>query len=122
MQMLESAEIQPAIAGGPPIDRAHLARYTLGDPALEREVLELFRQQLVRTLPQLAASTSETEWRFVAHTLKGSGRAVGAWRLSAAAAAAEAAFSHGEGGRGDVVRAVEEAAREVIDHLEADRR
>ncbi|MEW5964667.1 MAG: Hpt domain-containing protein [Pseudomonadota bacterium] len=107
---------------GPPIDRAHLARYTLGDTALEREVLDLFREQLVRTLPQLTASASEKDWRLVAHTLKGSGRAVGAWRLSAAAAAAEAAFEHGAGARGDLVRAVEEAAREVIDHLEAARR
>lgn len=119
MRTYESTEVQLGNAGRLPIDRAHLARFTLGDKALEREVLELFREQLQRTLPQLSPSATEKDWRFVAHTLKGSGRAVGAWGLSAAAAAAEAGFDLGAGARADLARAVEAAAREVIDHLDA---
>lgn len=122
MRLLESTEVQPEGLARRPIDRAHLARFTLGDKALEREVLELFREQLMRTLPQLSATATEKDWRFVAHTLKGSGRAVGAWDLSAAAAAAEAGFEQGAGVRADLVRAVESAAREVIDHLDSTRR
>lgn len=122
MRLLESTEIQPESAARRPIDRAHLARFTLGDEALEREVLELFREQLLRTLPQLSRCASEKDWRFLAHALKGSGRAVGAWELSAAAAAAEAGFEQGAGARADLVRAVETAARAVIDHLDATRR
>lgn len=68
-----------------PVDMAHLARYTLGDAALEREVLELFCTQSVSYLEQLRAATSHKEWCDAAHSLKGSARAVGAWRMARAA-------------------------------------
>ena len=68
-----------------PVDMAHLARYTLGDAALEREVFELFCTQSVSYLDQLRAATSHKAWYQAAHALKGSARAVGAWRLARAA-------------------------------------
>lgn len=106
-------------SGPGPIDSAHLRRYTLGEPNLEREVLQLFCEQLLRTLPLLDAAASDKDWRMVAHTLKGSGRAVGAWRLAAAAAAAEQVADQAAERRAGAVRDVEAAAREVLEHLGA---
>ena len=66
-----------------PIDWAHLTRMTLGDVSLEREVLAMFAGQsagLVRALAGLPANAAT-----LAHTLKGSSRAVGAVRVSEAA-------------------------------------
>ena len=72
-----------------PVDLAHLARFTLGDTALEREVLELFCKQSLLYLEQLHAATSHKEWCDAAHSLKGSARAVGAWRMARAAECVE---------------------------------
>lgn len=77
------------------IDYAHLRRYTFGDVALEREVLGLFIMQLPVTIAALQHGESETDRRRAAHTLKGSARAVGAWRIAALAEAAEHVLSKG---------------------------
>ena len=71
------------------VDIKHLRRYTLGDTALEQEVLELFLGQLPQTIASLSGATTEKEWRVAAHTLKGSGRAIGAWRIARLAEHAE---------------------------------
>lgn len=71
------------------IDHAHLRRYTMGDQQLEQEVLELFAGELPRTLRALIAARTEQEWKIAIHTLKGSARAVGAWRVAAAAGTVE---------------------------------
>ncbi len=87
---------EPLAATGPrktpsqPVDLTHLARYTLGERALEREVLELFCTQSVLYLEQLKAALSDKAWKEAAHSLKGSARAVGAWRAAQAAERAEA--------------------------------
>ncbi|MBN9246850.1 MAG: Hpt domain-containing protein, partial [Hyphomicrobium sp.] len=73
-----------------PIDLAHLRRYTLGDKALEDEVLRLFLAQLPETLAALRTAATERDWKIAAHTLKGSSRAVGAWRIASLAQEAEA--------------------------------
>jgi HPt (histidine-containing phosphotransfer) domain-containing protein len=72
-----------------PIDLKHLRRYTLGDNALELEVLELFLAQLPATIASLGSAASDRDWHIAAHTLKGSGRAVGAWRIARLAEQAE---------------------------------
>jgi HPt (histidine-containing phosphotransfer) domain-containing protein len=59
-----------------PLDREHLRRMTLGDAALEREVLGMFLQQAARLVDALAVLPPET--RTLTHTLKGSARAIGA--------------------------------------------
>ncbi|MEM7191999.1 MAG: Hpt domain-containing protein [Pseudomonadota bacterium] len=73
-----------------PVDLAYLSRFTLGDRDLEREVLELFCTQSVSYLEQLKAATSHKAWVEAAHSLKGSARAVGAWRAARAAERVEA--------------------------------
>jgi HPt (histidine-containing phosphotransfer) domain-containing protein len=78
---------QPAIAQ--PIDLAHLSRYTLGNAALQGEVLQLFAEQAPTTLAQLSSAATQKDWRDAAHTLKGSARAVGAWRVASFAERAE---------------------------------
>jgi HPt (histidine-containing phosphotransfer) domain-containing protein len=79
----------PLIAHGP-IDHGHLARFTLGDRALEVEVLGLFAGQVPVYLDRLRRADSHRAWHEAAHTIKGSARAVGAWTVAAAAEAAEA--------------------------------
>jgi HPt (histidine-containing phosphotransfer) domain-containing protein len=72
-----------------PLDRVYLSRQTFGDRKLEREVLDLFRTQSPIYLGRVKAARSNSEWREAVHTLKGSARAVGAWRIAEAAERAE---------------------------------
>jgi HPt (histidine-containing phosphotransfer) domain-containing protein len=88
------------------IDENHLGRMTLGDRRLEREVLEIFVRQttimlsrIVGADPALAAAA--------AHTLKGSARGIGAWRVARAAELLEQAAAD-EGGEGGIDEAIEE--------------
>lgn len=67
------------------VDLDHLARYTMADPDLEAEILALFAAQAPQTIDRLRSAHSERQWREAAHTLKGSARAIGAWRLAEAA-------------------------------------
>ena len=92
------------------VDLQHLSRYTLGDRALEAEVLALFAMQLPATIDALRGAGGETEWRTAAHTLKGSARTVGAWRLAQLAAEAEHLAAVRDRG---VVAAIAAAAREA---------
>ncbi|HEY8335230.1 MAG TPA: Hpt domain-containing protein [Tardiphaga sp.] len=66
-----------------PIDRAHLARMTLGDRSLEREVLAMFAGQSASLMDLLAGSPPNAA--DLAHTLKGSAMAIGAFRVADAA-------------------------------------
>jgi HPt (histidine-containing phosphotransfer) domain-containing protein len=66
------------------IDQVHLERMTLGDRTLEREVLELFARQTAMTLERIAGSGPACA-AAAAHTLKGSARGIGAWRVAEAA-------------------------------------
>jgi HPt (histidine-containing phosphotransfer) domain-containing protein len=72
-----------------PVDLTHLRRYTMGDVDLEKEVLDLFLGQLPLTIQALSEATTERDWMVAAHTLKGSGRAVGAWHVARLAEHAE---------------------------------
>lgn len=72
-----------------PVDLVHLARYTLGNRSLEREVLELFCTQSKLYLRRLRDAATEQAWRDAAHTIKGSARGIGAWRVAQTAEAAE---------------------------------
>jgi HPt (histidine-containing phosphotransfer) domain-containing protein len=89
------AEPTPGQSPGPrsasrPVDLVHLSRYTLGDRALEREVLELFCTQSAIYLERLNQAHTDREWRDAAHSLKGLAQAIGAWRAAEAARQAEA--------------------------------
>jgi HPt (histidine-containing phosphotransfer) domain-containing protein len=70
------------------IDLDHLARMTLGEAKLEREVLQLFDQQVEMLLDHMTSETPRVTAAF-AHTLVGSARGIGAWKLAAAAEAVE---------------------------------
>ena len=72
-----------------PIDLVHLARYTLGDRALESEILQLFRAQAGIYMDRLKSASDGRSWREAAHTIKGSARGIGAWGVAQAAEAAE---------------------------------
>ena len=76
-----------------PIDTAHLQRMTLGDAGLEREVLAMFSAQSVRLIGALASLPADAG--ALAHTLKGSARAIGAFGVADAAGVLEAAIRHG---------------------------
>jgi HPt (histidine-containing phosphotransfer) domain-containing protein len=76
-----------------PIDFEHLRRMTLGDAELEREVLQLFSAQALRTLGMLAAIPADTA--ALAHTLKGSARAIGALAVAEAAGQLEMLMAAG---------------------------
>jgi HPt (histidine-containing phosphotransfer) domain-containing protein len=73
-----------------PIDMAHLGRMTLGDISLEREVLAMFAGQSAGLVSALA--TLPPDAAALAHTLKGSARAIGAFRVAEAAEQLEAAM------------------------------
>jgi hypothetical protein len=60
------------------LDRAHLARQTQGDEALEREVLTLFMRHSVTQFVRLAEARDDAERRQVAHALLGSALGIGA--------------------------------------------
>ncbi|MDN5927830.1 MAG: Hpt domain-containing protein [Hyphomicrobiales bacterium] len=72
-----------------PIDLAHLARQTLGDRAVEEEVLSLFTQQAATVCEKIGAAVPD-ERRKLAHGLKGSALGVGAFAVAEAASAVEA--------------------------------
>ena len=103
---------------GDPIDRTYLARFTLGNAALEREVLQLFADQVPLYLQALRDARVRKAWREAAHTIKGSASAVGAWRLVRFAEIAErvdveADVALSEGHRDEAVAAVATAADEA---------
>jgi HPt (histidine-containing phosphotransfer) domain-containing protein len=66
------------------IDENHLDRMTLGDRRLEREVLELFLRQTTLMLDRIMGAEAPVA-AAAAHTLKGSARGIGAWRVARAA-------------------------------------
>lgn len=72
-----------------PIDLVHLARQTLGDRSLEQEILALYLKQAQSLLQRIEESACARERCDIAHTLKGSSRAVGAWQVATAAEAVE---------------------------------
>jgi HPt (histidine-containing phosphotransfer) domain-containing protein len=99
------------------LDETHLARMTLGDRRLEREVLELFVRQTTIMLGRIVGADQPLA-AAAAHTLKGSARGIGAWRVARAAELVENA-AQGEGRNGDDAKgegaatAMEEAVTEL---------
>ena len=71
-----------------PVDLVHLARMTHGERTLEREVLQLFDRQAATLMARLQAATAK-DIPPLAHTLKGSARAIGAGAVARAAEAVE---------------------------------
>ena len=90
----------PLVPDDGPIDIEHLRRMTLGDAGLEREVLAMFSAQSASLICTLAGLPEDAG--ALAHTLKGSARAIGAFRVADAAGGLEALLQNG----GDPAEAV----------------
>lgn len=112
-----------------PIDFVHLARQSLGDRELEAELLRLFERQAARIAAELAmpdlSRGARGERLDLAHTLKGSARAVGATVVAQACADYETALK-ADCAAGDLAattraltRAVEEARALIVETLAA---
>lgn len=65
-----------------PVDLVHLARHTLGNRELEREVLQIFVRQSALYLERIRGAKSAAERLMAAHTIKGSARGIGAWEVA----------------------------------------
>ena len=87
---LDHTVAPPLVPADPVIDTDHLARMTLGEADLEREVLQLFECQAGLLLGRMANEPPKVV-AALAHTLTGSARGVGAWKVAAAAEAVERA-------------------------------
>ena len=89
-----AVDAPPLAPGEPAIDRAHLARMTHGERDLECEVLQLYVTQADLLLGRMGQASAAAIGA-LAHTLCGSSRGVGAWRVADAAAAVEADAAEG---------------------------
>jgi HPt (histidine-containing phosphotransfer) domain-containing protein len=77
------------------IDLVHLARQTDGDDALEAELLIMFDRQAEKLVERVKVVELSRKARAdVAHRLKGSALAIGAFAVAHAAGALEDAFDH----------------------------
>jgi HPt (histidine-containing phosphotransfer) domain-containing protein len=104
-------------SGERPIDLVLLARMTLGDRSLEREVLQLFVRQAAVLLNRMEAADPDSV-PALAHTLRGSAQGLGAWRVTAAAEAVECAADEDALARARAaLRAAVEEVRSVITDL-----
>jgi HPt (histidine-containing phosphotransfer) domain-containing protein len=110
----------PAESGERPIDLVHLARITLGDRGLEREVLQLFVRQAAVLLDRMEGADPDSV-PALAHTLRGSAQGLGARRVAAAAEAVERAADDEAllRARATLRAAVEEARSVITDLLRA---
>jgi HPt (histidine-containing phosphotransfer) domain-containing protein len=99
------------------LDEQHLGRMTLGDRRLEREVLEIFVRHTATMLNLILDGIAERDPAAVAaaaHTMVGSARGVGAWRVAERAERLERAVNaSGEQQLGDAIAALRAASLEV---------
>jgi HPt (histidine-containing phosphotransfer) domain-containing protein len=99
------------------LDEDHLRRMTLGDQSLEREVLQVFARQITLMLRRIARS-EPGDAAAAAHTLKGSARGLGAWRVANAAERLEEAAAC-SGNMSEAIAELEVAGGEVRGAIEA---
>jgi HPt (histidine-containing phosphotransfer) domain-containing protein len=66
---------------GRPIDLAHLSRQTMGDRALETEILGMFAKQMSGARASMGNANADERKR-LAHTIKGTARSVGAFPVA----------------------------------------
>jgi len=104
-----------------PVDLVHLAKQTLGDRALEVEILILFEQTARGFLHKLQASENDKEIILFLHSLKGASAGVGANCIAEVSRVAEVQFRE-EGAistemMSDIEFAVEEASAFIADLL-----
>lgn len=95
-------------------DRAHFAMMTGDDAALQVEILAIFRVQAALWGRLLIPDAPTSVWADAAHTVKGSAKGLGLWRL---AEVCEDAESLGRAGavEGAPVKAVLSRVRHALD-------
>jgi HPt (histidine-containing phosphotransfer) domain-containing protein len=93
LERVEWMPSPPLVPDDGPIDFEHLKRMTLGDAGLEQEVLAMFAAQSAKLMAALAAVPADAG--ALAHTLKGSARAIGAFGVAEAATRLEAVLADG---------------------------
>jgi HPt (histidine-containing phosphotransfer) domain-containing protein len=118
VQSLDSKDAPALAPDDRPIDLVHLARTTFGDRALEREVLQLFDRQSSILIARMRTA-GPAAVAALAHTLKGSARGIGAWRVARAAELLEVAGASGKATADalDGLIAASDEARTVIAEL-----
>lgn len=110
---VEAVMSPPLVPGERPIDLVHLSRMTLGDRALERDVLSLFERQMGFLMERIESATPPVA-AAAAHTLKGSACGIGAFALAKAAARVEEAARSGDAaGRTEGIDSLRDAIRDA---------
>jgi HPt (histidine-containing phosphotransfer) domain-containing protein len=116
MEALRTVDAPSVAPDDRPIDLVHLARMTLGDRSLEREVLQLFDRQSGLLIARMRAA-APGGIAHLAHTMKGSARGIGAWRVARAAEALELAGADAVAGALDQLAAASDEACALIAEL-----
>jgi HPt (histidine-containing phosphotransfer) domain-containing protein len=105
---------RPCASAANPVDLVHLSRQSLGDRSLENEILRLFHSQSKLYMDRLENATTAEERKMAAHTVVGSARGLGAWKVATEAELVEQAC-----GRGCDVTSLREAVEEANAYIEA---
>jgi HPt (histidine-containing phosphotransfer) domain-containing protein len=116
LERVEWMPSPPLAPGGGPIDFDHLQRMTLGDAGIEQEVLRMFSAQSAMLMQTLTAMPSDAG--ALAHTLKGSARAIGAFSVADAAERLETVLAGGSDPTAALAR-LREAIAEAREAIEA---
>jgi hypothetical protein len=101
----------------PIIDLAHLGSQTLGNFALQREILGLFDDHAARMLAEIKAARSPEPRREAAHALVGAARGVGAFAVARAALAVERSSGDLGAGIASLEAEIIAARRVIAEHL-----
>ena len=109
---------RPCASAANPVDLVHLSRQSLGDRSLENEILRLFHSQSKLYLDRLENAKTVDERNMAAHTVVGSARGLGAWKVAKEAELVEQ--SCGQGCDVSALRAAVEEANAYIDALLSD--
>ncbi len=104
---------EPASAFSRPVDLVHLARQTMGDRALEAEILGMFARQMSGAKVSIALSNADERKR-LAHTIRGTASSVGAFRVADVAERMEKAPLNSS-----LVRNLEDEIAEVLNFIAA---
>jgi HPt (histidine-containing phosphotransfer) domain-containing protein len=102
-----------------PLDLVHLAAQTGGEPALQRDLLDLFIVQSAEFVARIyaLARLDPAAASDLAHRLNGSARAIGAFELAGAAAALEGDLAAGDGA--EALEPMAAALSRALDAVEA---
>jgi len=102
----------PLVPGSEILDLGQLSRMTLGETGLEREILALFDLQAGILLSRMANELPKSI-AGLAHTLTGSARGVGAWKVAEASECVER-FAH-DGGQTMLAGAIDQLSAAVAE-------